>query len=176
MARNTSSIAEARKASNLSKKKVHGIARNFFLGDNLYTRIKVQKHLDQIECWGHVEKAFVLLSFSYVLHNQETAYGTTEVAKMLWRAPGSLLNSIQRGNIRPTIAYIPVGRPDADPIMYAWNKKGIMEAWEYFVNTNYRGSGSPVPTPSKKELRAALNHEVVMYIRDDSGEFIPTWR
>lgn len=169
-------IDQNRKASNLSKKKVHGIARNFFLGKNLYTRIKVQKHLDQIECWGHAEKAFVFLSYSYVLHNQETAYGTTEVAKMLWRAPATLLNSVQRGILRPTIAYIPVGKPDADPIMYAWHESGIMEAWEYFVNTDYRGSGSPVPTPSKKELRAALNHEVVMYIRDENGEFVPTWR
>jgi hypothetical protein len=64
---------------------------------------------------------------------------------------------------------------------YMWSEKNILEA-HAFLSTVHRGRPrkdgrvTPAPLPTVRELRAMIRQEELLYVRTESGDFVPVWK
>ena len=151
----------------------------FYLNGDLHMRLHVNRGDDILTAWNFSQHKRVGYSYTHVRQRAEKAYRTPEVAEMLNRGPQTLELAILRGDIRaPQKNYsIRTGTPWG----YFWSHEDIMDARDYLA-TVHRGRPrkdglvTPQALPTKRELRAMLEQEVILYTKTDSGEFVPSWK
>jgi hypothetical protein len=151
----------------------------FYLNGDLHMRLHVDRGSDVLTAWNFTQHKRVGYSYFYVRQRAEKAYRTPEVAAMLNRGPQTLELAILRGDIRaPQKNYsIRTGKTWG----YFWSDEDIMDARDYLA-TVHRGRPrkdgliSPQALPTKRELRAMLQQEVILYAKTDDGEFVPSWK
>jgi hypothetical protein len=99
---------------------------------------------------------------------------------MMNRKPLALERAMARGDVEPpqfTYSLTESRRK----MKYMWSEKDIMKVHEYFSSVHYGrprkdGMITPYKMPTKREVRAMIHQETVLYVMNKDGEFVPTWK
>ena len=130
--------------------------------------------------WCYPLEKRVAYTYSDVRRNKEPAFTTKEVAEMMNRKPLAIDRALGRGDIEPP-QYIYSLTSTRRKMKYMWSEDDIMKVHEYFCNVHYGrprkdGMITPYKMPTKRELRAMIHQETILYVRNSDGEFVPTWK
>lgn len=98
---------------------------------------------------------------------------------MLNRTRKTLEYAIMDGNVEAPQHTYRIGGT-RDKYKYMWDEKHILEAHAYFSTVHYGhprkdGRVTPLKLPTKRELRAMIRQEEVLYVKTAEG-FVPVWR
>jgi hypothetical protein len=153
---------------------------HFFLDGKLYKKLRINRPADMIEVWCYPEERRVVLTYSEVRRRYQPAFSTAQVAEMIGRNDKIVERIARSGNIEePTMAYSLTKKMYRSS--YKWSETDIMNLHAYLL-TVHRGRPrldgriTPQAMPTAKELRALIRQEHVLYVRNDDGEFVPSWR
>ena len=157
----------------------------FFLNGDLHKKIHINRGADLITAWNYPEHKRVGYSYSQVKKNAERGFKTTEAAKMLRRTRLTLEHAIINGDINAPQKTYGIASFDGvpskgKPYQYIWSEENIMEMHS-FLCTVHKGRPrtdglvTSWNLPTAREVRAMIRQEVVLYVKNDSGEFVPTW-
>jgi hypothetical protein len=154
--------------------------RYFFYHGNLHKKVHINRGADIITAFDYRQGKVCKHIYTDVRKNGEKAFSTVEVAKMIRRTRKTIEEAIMFGYIeRPQITYgMDENRRD---YAYYWSEKDIMDLHGYFI-TVHRGRPrkdglvTPSNLPTASELRAMIRQGTVLYVKTDSGEFVPTWQ
>jgi len=152
--------------------------RYFFLNQQLHKRLNSNRGKDLLTAWNYPERKKVSYSYTDVVRRHKKAFSTGEVANLLNRSVLTIERAIMRGDIaRPQYTYRMGG---TKTYKFYWQEEDIMAAHEYLASVHIgrpRNDGeitnNSLPTP--RELRALINDEDVLYIKQ-GDTFVPTWR
>jgi hypothetical protein len=152
----------------------------FYLNGLLHKSLHINRGADKITTWCYPLTKRVTYTYSAVKKQKEPAYTTKEVGQMLGRDRQVLEWAIIDGNIEePQHTY---GlNADKRKYKYMWSEKDILEAHAY-LGTVHRGRPrkdglvTSAPLPTVRELRAMIRQEELLYVKTESGEFVPVWR
>lgn len=152
----------------------------FYLNDLLHKRLHINRGADTITTWCYPLHKRVAYTYSDVKKNKQPAFTTQEVCEMINRGRLTLEKAIRDGSIEePQYTYGLNERKNK--FKYMWSEKNIMELHAY-LSSVHRGRPrkdgmiTPQKLPTARELRAMIRQETILYVRDASGEFRPTWR
>jgi len=166
--------------SNKTARKRSNKLNYFYLNDLLHKRLHINRGADVITTWCYPLHKRVVYTYSDVKINKQPAFTTKEVCEMVNRGRLTLENAIHNGNIEaPQYTY---GLDEnKNKFKYMWSEKNIMELHAYLSSVHRGrprkdGMVTPQKLPTARELRAMIRQETVFYVRDESGEFRPTWR
>lgn len=156
-------------------------ARNyFFFNGDLHKRLHINRGADLLSAWNFPKGKMVKYSYSQIKREGERAWTTRQVTEMLNRKWDSIFNAVNRGDVeRPQHSYNLESKHKAG---YYWSEKDIMNLHSYFTSIHFgrpRNDGRVTPAkslPTAAELRAMIRQGTVLYIKTESGEFVPTWK
>lgn len=163
-----------------TKKKKSKPLRYFFFDGDLHKKIQINRGADIIVAWNYPQAAVVKHSYSRVRREGEKAFSTRQVQAMVHRGRKAIQTAITNGDIhRPQTTY----GMDAERNEYAyyWREENIMELHDHLITVHYgrpRNDGLITPgpgLPTRAELRAMIRQGTVFYVKDDDGNFVPTW-
>lgn len=152
----------------------------FYLNGLLHKKLHINRGADTITAWCYPEHRRVAYTYSDVMRNKETAFTMTQVAQMVNRRKLTIERAILRGDIaEPQYTY---GLNEAKKkFQYMWRESDIMDLHAYLSTVHvgrprHDGLVTPKRLPTARELRAAIRHNQVMYVKTEDGEFIPSWQ
>lgn len=154
--------------------------RYFFYHGDLHKKIHIHKGDDIIVAWNYPQHKAMKHSYSDVRKNGERAFSTSDVCKMIRRGKDAVFKAIWEGNIqRPQITYNYNGMGEEHA--FYWSEKDIMGLHDYLRTVHIGrprkdGGITTGKLPSAAELRAMIRQGTVLYVKTDSGEFVPTWQ
>ena len=157
-----------------------GIIKYFFLNGDLHRKLVINRAADQIMAWCYPLGKRVAYTYSDMKMRYKPAYTTMEVSGMLMRHRVHIERAILRGDITaPQFTYSL--DENRNKHKYMWSEENIMEAHSYFLTQHQGrprrdGRVTPKPMPTARELRAMIRQEQVMYVKNEHGEFVPTWK
>lgn len=146
----------------------------------LHKKLHINRAADTITTWCYPLHQRVAYSYSYVLRNKKPAFSTVQVAKMLNRGRLAVERAILAGNIEaPQKTYGINERKNS--FAYYWSENDVMAAHEFFSTVHQgrpRKDGliTAREMPNARELRAMMRDEDILYVRQEDGTFVPTWR
>lgn len=156
----------------------------FYLNGTLHKKLYINRPADLITAWSYPEHKRVGFTYSDVKKRHEKAFTTAEVSKFINRNKMAVQNAITNGHVSAPQytyniqTYLDTGN---DPIYkYMWHEDDILDLHEYFSGVHYgrpRKDGliNPWPMPTRKELRALIRHNEILYVK--RGEkFVPLWQ
>lgn len=151
----------------------------FYLNGLLHRSLHINRGTDKIMTWCYPEHRRVAYTYSDVKKRREPAYTTVEVGKMLNRTRKTIEYAIMDGNIEPPQYTYRIGGV-REKYKYMWDEEHILGAHSYFSTVHYgrpRNDGAIVPMhlPTKRELRAMIRQEEVLYVKQ-GDEFVPVWK
>lgn len=152
----------------------------FYLNGNLHRRLHINRGDDIIEAWCYPLAKRVAYTYSDTRERYERAFKSVEVATMLNRGHFHMRRAIMRGDIEPP-QFTYTLTPARAMRGYMWDEEHIMKARDFFASQHYGrprkdGRINPRPIPTKRELRAMIRQEQVLFIKNDKGEFVPAWK
>lgn len=161
------------------RRKPRNRLRYFFLNDKLHRKLHIDRASDVITAWSYPDKKRVGYTYSDVLRRYARAITTTEVSQMINRKSETILEAVKNGDIEsPQRAYsIETGYPKA----YLWREQDVMNLHDY-LSTVHKGRPrldkliTPQAMPTKRELRALIHQQEIFYVKNNDGEFVPTWQ
>lgn len=163
-----------------AKRKRSKPLRYFFLNGDLHKSMHINRSKDIIWAWNYPKAKRAAYTYSDVKKRAGKAFTTKQVCEMVGRTRLILERAIISGNINaPQMTY---GLDEnRRPHKYMWSEKDIMDL-HAFMMTVHRGrprrdgliTSSNLPTA--RELRAMIHQETVLYVKNDDGEFVPTWK
>ncbi len=153
----------------------------FFLNGKLHRKLHTNRGRDRLVAWSYPDGIIKQYSLTDSLGLYERAFDTAEVCTFINRKRLAVEKAIIEGHIEmPQFTYgIDENRKK---YAYKWREEDILKAHEFFAS---RGRGRPrkdglvkntndLPTP--RELRAMIHGEEVLYVKDEDGQFVPTFR
>lgn len=152
--------------------------RYFFYNGDLHKKLHINRGADLITAFNYPQGKAMKYSYTDVKRNGEKAFSTKQVAEMLNRAQRVIEKEGRSGNIhRPQAQYGLEHRRDH---AYYWSESNIMELHAYLCTVHKgrpRNDGVVTPwrLPTVAELRAMMRQGTVYYVKDDDGNFVPTW-
>lgn len=158
----------------------NGIIKYFFLNGNIHRKLVINRSSDQITAWCYPLGKRVAYTYSDMKMRYKPAYSTQEVSAMLNRHRVHLERCILAGHFtEPQHTYALTGKNRK--AKYMWSEENIIEAHAFFL-TQHKGPPRkdgqiiPKPMPSLRELRAMIRQEQVLYVKNDNGDFVPSWK
>lgn len=163
----------------------------FYLGDNLYRTVRVEKERDTVYCFDYQkyddegkgpDDCIVMMPWIETRKRMQRAWTLREAAGLLWREPGTLRIYIRSGILEHKrggrVWRLPEDRMYQRAILL--NKRMILDFHDYLINTHaYRprrdGYITPKEVPPRPILEASMAEGGDYYIKTDHGEFIPVW-
>ncbi len=143
----------------------------FFLNNKIHKVLKLSRAKDELIAWCYPDKKRVLYSYSQVKKNMENAYSTKNVSDILGKHKVTIEDYILDGKIkRPHIVY-PIGNPDSSWYKFMFSINDILDLHEFILESGYSNN-----MPSKNELLARLRHNMILYTKTTSGDFVPVWK
>jgi hypothetical protein len=170
---------EERKPARRSSKRSKPTLRYFFLDGDLHKVLSVTRAQDLVVCWNYPKERRVGYIWSDVKRRHEKAFTMQQVGKMLGRHRVTIEKDIIYGNIRrPQRSYT---LPGKHPKTHYFTEKDILDFHDYLLTVNVgrpRADGKITPKDmvSRNELKAMMKNDVMTYVKNDDGEFIPVWR
>lgn len=152
----------------------------FYVDGKLYRTLRIIRPQDIMYAWSYLDEKRVAFIYSDVRRRAGKAFTTADVCKMFGKHRVTVERYILRGVIDPPqMAYSLDG--NKKPTKYLWSDKDIMALHEYLINVHIgrpRQDGLVIPGdyPTKAELRALISSDTVLYVKNEDGEFIPTWK
>lgn len=151
----------------------------FYLNGDLHRKIHANKGEDVFRAWNYPKHQLIIASYSDVRRRAEAAYTTTEAAGLLNRTRLTLERAILDGHIDPP--QHTYGLETGNKFKYMWHEDDIWEMHAYLSTVHggrprKDGLVTPYNLPTPQELRARLNQEVTLYVKNGAGEFVPTWK
>lgn len=151
----------------------------FFLNGNLHKSLHINRSADVITAWSYPDNKRIGYTYSDVRRRMQTAFTTTEVAKLVNRSKLVIELAILAGSIEePQYTY---GLNEhKKKYKYMWREEDIM-ALHAYLSTVHRGRPrkdgliTTVNLPSARELRAMVRQQPIMGYLDAEGNFRPTW-
>lgn len=143
----------------------------FFLNDKIHRVLKSSRAKDEIIAWCYPDKKRVLYSYSQVEKNMGNAYGIGQVSQMLNKHKVTIEDYILEGKIKPPSKIYPIGKPDGKWSRYMFCEKDIMDLHDFIAEAGHSGN-----LPSKAEIRALLKHNIILYTKNEEGDFVPVWK
>lgn len=148
--------------------------------DQLHRVLSINHPNDICVAYNFIEERRVGYVWSDLRRKYEKAFTLTEVSRMVGRHRVNIEKYILAGNIKaPQRAY---SLSDTKrPGKYFFSEKDVYDLHDYLLTVHIGrprkdGKVTPGRMPSKAELRAMMRHDVQMYTKTDSGEFIPVWK
>jgi asparagine N-glycosylation enzyme membrane subunit Stt3 len=163
-----------------NRKKPRGRLLYFYLNDALHRSLKVNRSEDTIIAFNFVEGKRVAYNYSDVQKNKKHAYSISEVAKLINRHSDTIKRHIRSGDLtKPQQAYAIEDKTKLS--RYYFTDADIRNMREFFKTVHIgrpRKDGEITASniPSKVELEALLRNETVLYVKGDSGDFVPVWK
>ena len=155
--------------------------RYFFLNGELHKKIHVSSGTDHLVAFNYTQGKMVGYSFTDVKKHSKPGFKMGQVCQMINRSRVVLENAILNGDIpTPQRTYAYKDGQDPNWSMYIWSEEDIMNLHAYLCtqhNGMPRKDGriTPRKLPTPRELRAMMRQEVVLYVKNNKGEFVPTW-
>lgn len=152
----------------------------FYLNDALHRALQINRSEDTIIAFNFVEGKRVAYNYSDVQKNKKHAYSITEVAKLINRHSDTIKRHIRSGEVqKPQQAYALDDKTKLS--RYYFTEADIRNLREFFKTVHIgrpRKDGEVTASniPSKVELEALLRNETILYVKGDSGDFVPVWK
>lgn len=143
----------------------------FYLDGQLHKWIQAHRGKDQLIAWKYSEMRRVHYSYTAVKKHAGRAFTAVEVGEMLGRKPDTVKKYIQRGNVRRPQAHITQNKGIANKFLFS--EENVYEIHDYILQMKkhqYKG------LPSRAELRAMMKHDIITYVKNKEGEFVPVWK
>lgn len=171
----SSSQAPRRSREAAKRRKV----RYFYVNGNLHKVLTVQRGQDLMYAWDFAEKKRKMYVLSDVRKRMQNAFSISEAAKMLGRHRMTIDSYIREGQVRtPQRAY---NMFTQRPGRYWLSEDDVLEVHEFMASQHAgrpRNDGliTNYPMPTRAEVKALVRQEMVLYTKDDKGEFVPVWK
>jgi len=172
---------DSQERSGKGKRRHKDRLKYFYLNGDLHRRVHTNRGADLLTAWNYPKHEKVGYSYHEVKRKARRAITTTDAAKILNRTRLTLEWAIINGEIEPPQMTYGTGEGKiGDPYKYMWREEDIM-AMHAFLCTVHKGRPrldgliTPYNLPSAQEIRARIKQEVVLYVKNDEGDFIPTW-
>ena len=123
--------------------------------------------------WSYQDKSRVLYSNADVIKHMQNAYTMSQVSKMINKHKVTIEDYILDGKIRAPQKVYPIGNSESKGwSQYMFSEDDVIELHEYILT-----SGREIEKlPTKNELKALMKHNVILYTKTTSGEFVPVWK
>lgn len=179
-------VGEERRGKN--ERRNHRPLNYFYLpvaGENgktvllLHKKLVINNPADTITTWCYPTGKRVAYAYSDVKLRMRPAFTTKEVARLLNRNKITLERAMDAGMVeRPQFTY--TIDEHRRKYKYMWSEEDVLAMHEYFLTVHYgrpRHDGiiRPKPMPSARELRALMNNDELLYIKEGE-EYRPVWR
>jgi hypothetical protein len=159
--------------------KIPSNKRYFFLNGDLYKTVRIDRHLNLIECFRFIDGVEVVYSWSDVKRDKQRAFRLGAVAKALRIGRDTLMGYIKQGKVT-NFQWMYNDRKYKERM---FSEDGVLDVWELIMHTHIgrpRADGKithRTDVPTRGELMAMLKEEDVLYYWDDtSNRFLPVWR
>lgn len=169
-------MADGNGRASRSSPKRNAVRKYFFLEGRLYKVLSITRAQDIVIVWDFKEtkrKAFV---WTDVKRRRKRAFTMQETGQLLGRNRVTIQRDILAGRIKaPQQANQPGSRRTG---RYYFSDEDIL-AYHDYMQTIVPGTGLGKLHKnmiSKTELRALMNSDVVTYVKNSEGEFIPIWK
>lgn len=151
----------------------------FFLNGTLHKQLKFDKRNDLIRTYDYGDGKQKSYIASDVLRKKQPAFNAYAVGVIAGRVRRVIRQWKAKGlTPQPALAYS-LNNPDHIVDIF-WTSEQAWEIWEYASEIHIgrpRKDGEVTSkSPTKAEARALIEGGRVLYIQDEDGEFIPTWR
>jgi hypothetical protein len=152
----------------------------FYLNNELHKVLERHRADDIIVAWNYNQWTRVAYNLSDVNVNRRPAYTIREVSAMIGKGVNTMKRHFREGNLPKPMQADPlqgVRRPGT----YYFSEDDVRLTREYFRNLHWGrprkdGTVTEQNMPSKAELEAMMRNEVMLYAKNEEGEFIPVWK
>lgn len=150
----------------------------FYLNGELHKTLQTRRSDDLLVAWNYKQNKRVAYVLADAYRRRQRAYSIGQVAKIFNRTPKTIRLHMRKGDIRfPQKAIL----NDSGLYRYYFSEDDIRDIHDMFRAT-HRGrprKDGEITTSgivSRAELEALLRNEVVLYTKDEDGEFRPIWK
>lgn len=153
--------------------------RYFYYGGFLHKTLKVNRARDECEAFRYNDGKKYYYLWSDVQHRGYPALTLKKVSEIVNRKPQTIYNLINTGRIsKPEKTY---SLENGNPGNYMFSRQDVQNLHDYIKNLHFgrpRNDGvvNNRNVPNPKEVAAAVNHGIFVYVKNDQGEYVPTWK
>lgn len=155
----------------------------FFLNGDLHRSIRISRPTDEITAWSYPARRRIGYTYSDVRRRRGKAFTTQQVSQMINRSRVKIQECITLGHIEPPQftynldTYHRTG--ETNIYKYMWSEDDVLGLHDYFSTVHYGrprkdGLVTPWPMPNKRELRALMKHDEILYVKQ-GDTFVPVW-
>lgn len=151
----------------------------FYLNGDLHKKLHINRGADELTAWCYPARHRVTYPYTSAKMRMKPAFTTVETGKLLNRGRLALERAIMAGHIeRPQYTYTLDENQRLSK--YMWSEDDVLAAHAYFTTVHSGrprkdGMITPRRMPTVPELKAMMRGDKVFYVRDDDGNFRPTW-
>lgn len=158
-----------------------GSLKYFYYEGTLYEKIQINRPANLVYAKNVQTGEMFSLTYTDYRRKRSKAFSTKEAARILNRDPGRLYTYINLKRIEPpqrTSPDMSFNKTGA----YYWSEDDILNLHEYLITVGaarITQHGLVVPPrnlPSRAEVKALMGRGTVLYVKTESGEFVPTWK
>lgn len=160
-------------------KRVGKTPLHFFINKNLHRRLHINRGTNEMTTWCYPLDRRITYTYTDAKARMEPAFSTREVSEMLNRSIISINMAMYHGHLQKPQSSYSIG--SGKKHRHYWHEDDIMAAHDYY-STLHRGRPrndgliTPQHLPTKRELRAMIRGDNILYVQNANGEFVPTWR
>lgn len=134
---------------------------------------------DLVTTWCYPLHKRVTYTYSDTLRKYEKAFTTKQVGQLIHRSIDRIAVGLEEGGFAEpqyTYGFSEHQKKHA----YMWHEDNIMDVHDYFLTVHrgrprLDGKITPQYMPTKRELRAMIRQEELLYVKGEDGEFRPVW-
>lgn len=152
----------------------------FYFNGDLHKALHANRPADILTAWNYPKGKMMKYSLSLVLKEGGRAFTSGEVMRMLGRSWNTIVRAIDTGAIHPPQKNYTLDEHRRD-YAFKWSEDDVMALHSY-LKTVHRGRPrkdgkitSQKDLPNAAELRAMMRQNTVLYVKNESGKFVPTW-
>ena len=152
----------------------------FWLDDKLYQILHVSRPSNTVTVWSHDDEKRMVFVWSDIQRSAKPALSTAQVARLVNRHRITLLKLASNGQIPLPRKVVPYGTKEKIE-RFKWSEKDIMGLHDWFLT---RGCGrprkdgfvNPVALPTKAEIKAMMNNDTVIFVKNKDGEYVEAYK
>lgn len=168
----------------------HPLAMNdyFYLNGELYKILQHVRASDYLTAWNFNQHGMEEFVLSDVKRRAEPGFRAKAVGEIMNRSGITVKDVYQQGHIPRPMKVYPLGDGRNQPLLYSpviWSKEDVYRLHDFYMGRERTkrsidkkpgdvGGGRGLPT--RAELRAALEHGTVYYVKDKKGQMVKVWK
>lgn len=148
----------------------------FLNGDLVHIEI-IDRATDTVSLWNFVQNRRMVTTFTEFKKKRKRAYSVREAAELLNFHKKTMPTLIKEGTIPAPVGQSPGGERGWRIRSY-YSEDQIIEARRLLAQTHIGrrrkdGGTTNNKVPTEQELRVAMGDAMLVYVRDESGRYIP---